>query len=146
MNAERGQRRRGVEGPSEDQDADEGRRWRARIGRCGACIPSPDRWTSPFRRPIPALEDRGRASRGRSVIPAVRVEGDEAGVTDGLEVGAVGEPDVGGEVGVAEGGPVVAGVLFLRGGLGLGEQEGWVGGWGRRGAEGGRGGEFADVG
>ena len=47
-------------------------------------------------------------------------------------MGAVGEPDAGGEVGVEEGRPVVAGVLFLRGGLGLGEQKRWVGGWGGR--------------
>ena len=73
-----------------------------------------------FAAPISAFEDRGRASRGRSVIPAVRFEGDEAGVTDGLEVRAVGEPDAGGEVRVEEGGPAVAGVpvLFLRGRLG----------------------------
>jgi hypothetical protein len=73
-----------------------------------------------FATPVLALENRGSAHR-RRIISTVRVKGNKAGVVDRLKMGVICEPDTSCKVGVEECRPVLAWVLFLQGGLGLGE-------------------------
>jgi hypothetical protein len=60
--------------------------------------------------PVPALHNRGAAD-GRRTIAAVGIECSQCRVADLLELGAIGEPDAGGEVSVEHWGPVVPRVL-----------------------------------